>query len=128
MKESLKDFSLKSLRSFIGAKEYKISKEFYSELGFEIIEIDPKMCLVKTNDTLCFYLQDAYVKDWINNTMLFLEIEDLDAFYIRILEKELTKKFKNVRFTEIRNEKWGREFFMHDPSGVLWHFGNFNSL
>ena len=127
MNESPKDFYLKSLRSFIGAKEYKIAREFYSELGFEIIEIDSKMCLAKANDTLCFYLQDAYVKNWINNSMLFLEVEDLDAFYSWVIQKQLPTKFKNVRFTEIRNESWGREFFMHDPSGVLWHFGSFNS-
>ncbi len=127
MNESIKDFSLKSLRPFIGAKEYKVSKEFYSELGFEIIEIDSKMCLVKANDTLCFYLQDYYLKDWINNSMLFLEVEELDTFFTWVQNKDLSKKFKNVRFTEIKNESWGREFFMHDPSGVLWHFGNFNS-
>lgn len=127
MNEALKDFSLKSLRSFIGAKEYNIAKEFYLELGFEIVEIDSKMCLVKANDTLCFYLQNAYVKDWINNSMLFLEVEDLDAFYSWVLQKELPKKYHHVRLTDIRKESWGREFFMHDPSGVLWHFGNFNS-
>lgn len=22
-------------------------------------------------------------------------------------------------------EHWGRECFVHDPSGILWHFGEF---
>ncbi|PZO24508.1 MAG: glyoxalase, partial [Flavobacteriaceae bacterium] len=25
----------------------------------------------------------------------------------------------------IRNHDWGRECFLHDPSGILWHFGEF---
>lgn len=116
---------LLSLRSFIGAKNYTVSKQFYTELGFQINEIDSKMCLITIKDNLCFYLQKFYVKDWINNSMLFLEVSDLDEFYHWIQKKEIPKKFKGVRMTEIRNEPWGREFFMHDPSGVLWHFGNF---
>lgn len=127
MSKSLTDFTLRSLRCFIGAKDYEISKQFYSELGFQVIEIDAKMCLIKIKNDLCFYLQDYYQKDWINNSMMFLEVAELDLFYEEILLKELPKKFKNVRYTEIKNENWGREFFMHDPSGVLWHFGNFIS-
>ncbi|MEZ4778951.1 MAG: glyoxalase [Flavobacteriaceae bacterium] len=125
---SIKDATFHSLRAFIGAKNYALSKEFYTDLGFEIIEIDSQMCLIQVKDNLCFYLQNAYVKDWINNSMLFLEVEDLDKYYQWILDKKLPNKFKTVRITEIRDEHWGREFFMHDPSGVLWHFGNFNKL
>ncbi|MEZ4858274.1 MAG: glyoxalase [Flavobacteriaceae bacterium] len=123
--KNFNDFSTKSLRTFMGAKNFELSKKFYTELGFEVVEIDSKMCLVKVKDHLMFYLQDYYVKDWINNSMLFLEVENLDEFYQWILSKNLSNKFKGVRFTEIRNESWGREFFMHDPSGILWHFGNF---
>ena len=121
----IQDTTIFSLRTFIGAKNYAISKQFYTEIGFEIHDIDSGMCLIRIKGNLCFYLQNAYVKDWINNSMLFLEVEDLDAFYVWMLEKKLTHIFKGVRITEIRNESWGREFFMHDPSGVLWHFGNF---
>ena len=124
--KTISDATLLSLRAFIGAKNYTISRQFYTELGFEIIEIDSQMCLIQVKDNLCFYLQNAYVKDWINNSMLFLEVEDLDNYYQWILNKNLSNKFQGVHLTEIKNEPWGREFFMHDPSGILWHFGNFN--
>lgn len=116
----------KSLRAFIGAKNYDLSRAFYREMGFEEVIIDESMSLFKINDNLSFYLQNAYVKDWINNSMLFLEVEDLEGFQGELLQKELHRKYQNVRISEIRYESWGKEFFMHDTSGVLWHFGSFN--
>jgi len=115
----------KSIRTFIGAKDYKISKAFYRQLGFEEVNLGPKMNYYRISNTLGFYLQDAYVKDWINNSMIFLEVDDLDVFQGELLDLNLTEQFPTVRISEIRNEDWGRELFMHDPSGVLWHFGEF---
>ena len=72
-------FQSKSIRTFIGANNYTISKAFYNAIGFEEIVIDAKMSLFKVNDNLSFYLQDTYVKDWINNSMIFLEVQKLYA-------------------------------------------------
>lgn len=117
----------KSIRAFIGAKDFKVSREFYNQLGFEEIMIDPKMSYFKVNENLGFYLQDAYFKDWVDNSMLFLEVDDLDECKKELAKKKLGIQFKNVRFSKIRNESWGRELFMHDPSGILWHFGEFKA-
>jgi hypothetical protein len=57
--------------------------------------------------------------------MIFLEVDDLEACQAELMRKELDKQYKYVRFTGIREFDWGRELFMHDPSGVLWHFGEF---
>lgn len=115
----------KSIRTFIGAKNYDESRAFYNLLGFEEVNLGPSMSYFRISDTLGFYLQNAYVKDWINNSMVFLEVENLDLFENELLALELDKKYTKVRITGIKNEEWGRELFMHDPSGVLWHFGEF---
>ena len=117
----------KSIRTFIGAKDYDDSREFYHFLGFEEVNLGPTMSYFRISDTLGFYLQNAYVKDWINNSMVFLEVENLDLFQCELLALQLDAKYPKVRITAIRNEEWGRELFMHDPSGVLWHFGEFRS-
>jgi hypothetical protein len=70
-----------------------------------------------------FYLQDAYVKDWVDNTMIFLEVEDVDRHRNELLALNLTAKYKTVKVTPIHDDWWGREYFLHDPSGILWHFG-----
>lgn len=117
----------KSIRAFIGAKDYVESQQFYRELGFEQVEIGDKMTLFKVNENLAFYLQDYYVKDWIDNSMIFLEVEDVDKCWEDLKKRGLENKYKLVRLSPIKDWDWGRECFLHDPSGVLWHFGQFNS-
>jgi catechol 2,3-dioxygenase-like lactoylglutathione lyase family enzyme len=114
----------KSIRAFIGSKDYEISRSFYRDLGFEEVVISHDMCLFKTAE-LGFYLQKAYVKDWINNTMLFMEVENVEKFYSDLVTLELPTKYKGAKVTPIRHLDWGSECFLHDPSGVLWHFGEF---
>lgn len=116
----------KSIRPFIGAKDYKLSRNFYLDLGFNEIILSPNMSYFNT-DGLGFYLQDAYVKDWIDNTMVFMEVENVTRFWNELLELELTVKYKNVKLVPVRELDWGKECFLHDPSGILWHFGEFNS-
>ena len=84
------------------------------------------MSLFKSGD-LGFYLQNAFVKDWIDNTLLFLEVQNVQEFWDHVVQLNLPAKYKDVRLTPIHTEHWGRECFVHDPSGVLWHFGEFFS-
>jgi hypothetical protein len=116
----------KSVRAFIGAKDFEISRAFYIELGFEESVISKNMSYFKIFDTLGFYLQDAYVKDWINNSMIFVEVENVEQYYNELKSLELPNKYKNVRLAPIKKDVWGSECFLHDPSGILWHFGAFN--
>lgn len=114
----------KSLRAFIGAKNFEVSRNFYKDLGFEEIVLFHNMSLFK-KEAFGFYLQDAYVKDWIDNTMLFLEVEDVQECYRELLELNLPAKYEGARLTPIQHNDWGSECFVHDPCGILWHFGEF---
>ena len=116
----------KTIRTFVGAMNYKESRTFYQELGFEEVVLSEKMSLFKVNENLGFYLQDYYVKKWCNNSMVFLEVDDIEKCYEELENKGLHHKYKYVRLHAIKQFDWGRECFMHDPSGVLWHFCQFN--
>ena len=120
----MKGDNIKSIRTFIGAKDYEVSRRFYRDLGFEEIIIFPKMAYFHMGD-FGFYLQDAYVKDWIENSMVFLEVNNLAQQLETIKKLELDQKYENVRVTEIVYNDWGNEFFIYDPSGILWHIGEF---
>jgi hypothetical protein len=113
-----------SIRPLIGARDFEVSKSFYRVLGFEERMLSPGFCLFKA-DEIAFYLQDAYVKDWIENTMIFVEVEDVDRYWKELESLNLPSKFENVRLTATRVYDWGKECFLHDPSGILWHFGQF---
>ena len=60
--------------------------------------------------------------------MIFLEVENVDAYWNELSGLDLPGKYKTVRLVPIKNEAWGKEFFVHDPSGVLWHIGTFNKV
>src|SRR3954468_4562847 len=117
---------LVSIRPFIGAKDYDLSRSFYRDLGFEEVVLSSDMSLFKTGQA-GFYLQNAYVQDWIDNSMIFLEVDDVDRYWNELQALDLANKYKSVKLTPIRKYDWGRECFLHDPSGILWHIGEFNS-
>lgn len=113
-----------SIRPFIGAKNFDLSRSFYRDLRFEESVLSHELSVFK-KDGLAFYLQDAYVLEWIDNSMVFLEVEDVTRYWNELLALDLTTKYENVKLTPIRAYDWGRECFLHDPSGILWHFGEF---
>ena len=121
------DYQVKSIRTFIGAKDYQESRNFYKELGYEEVVLFHNMCLFRVNENLAFYLQDYYVKNWIDNSMVFLEVDDVDKCYTDLASKNLPNKYKTTKLSPIKDWDWGRECFLHDPSGILWHFGQFNA-
>jgi hypothetical protein len=113
-----------SIRPFIGAKDFELSRNFYRYLGFEEVVLSQQLSVFKTG-RFAFYLQDAYVKDWVDNTMVFLEVENTNTFWEELVALNLTEQYKEVKLVPIRVQHWGKECFLTDPSGILWHFGEF---
>jgi hypothetical protein len=118
------DHQAKSIRPFIGAKDFNLSRVFYRDLGFEETVLASNFSVFKSGN-MAFYLQDAYVKDWIDNSQIFMEVENVSRFYDELKALDLVNKYANVRLTPILHNDWGSECFLHDPSGILWHFGEF---
>ncbi|HAD96631.1 MAG TPA: glyoxalase [Cryomorphaceae bacterium] len=116
-----------SIRPFIGARDFEVSRNFYRDLGFEEKVLSPQLSVFNSGK-LAFYLQNAYVKDWVDNTMVFMEVKDVSRFWDELQELGLEEKYRdhNVRLVPPRTMDWGRECFVHDPSGILWHFGEFS--
>jgi len=83
---------IKSIRPFIGAENFQESRSFYRDLGFEETVINPKFSVFKKND-FAFYLQDYYAKEWIENTMVFLEIEHVELFWEDLCSMNLEQKY-----------------------------------
>lgn len=114
---------IQSIRTFIGAKDFNESRAFYKAFGFEEVPLG-NMSLFRQGN-FGFYLQKAYVKDWVDNSMLFLEVENTESHRNAILGLNLKDQFPKVRISEIVKNDWGEEYFVHDPSGILWHIGQF---
>ena len=114
----------KSIRPFIGAKDFDISRSFYRDLGFNETVLNTDLSVFKIDGAI-FYLQNGYVQDWVDNTMVFLEVDDVARYWTELNALNLTTKYKGVKLTPIKVYDWGTECFVHDPSGILWHFGQF---
>ena len=113
-----------SIRPFIGAQDFDESRRFYQDLGFSETVLSPSLSVFR-NASLSFYLQNAYVKDWVDNTMVFLEVVNVDEFWKELTARNLTAKYTTIRLEPVRLQDWGSVCYIHDPSGVLWHVGEF---
>ncbi|MCE7044080.1 glyoxalase [Dyadobacter sp. CY312] len=116
----------KSIRPFLGARNFELSRRFYQDLGFQENVLSEDLTVFKLGQ-LAFYLQGAYVKDWIDNTMIFLEVENVERYYQELSAMQLSSKYDGVKLSGVRIEDWGKECFLHDPSGILWHIGEFQT-
>ncbi|MDZ7897371.1 MAG: hypothetical protein U5N85_04990 [Arcicella sp.] len=75
-----------------------------------------------------YFKTASYVKDWIDNTMVFMEVESVDNYWRDLKALNLPDKYDGVRVSPIKSYDWGKEFFVHDPSGILWHLGEFSKI
>ena len=106
------------IRTFVPSRDFDISKQFYQDLGFEILWNDHKMATIGTT-TQNFFLQDYYVKEWANNVMLQMFVDDLDELYNRALP--LMNKYEGSKIKPIFKADYGRTFHLGGPAGELWH-------
>lgn len=116
---------VKSIRPFIGTRDYEQSRCFYSDLGFKEAVISASLSYFEITAAIGFYLQNAFVEDWINNSMIFVEVNNVEEYYVQLQSLELAKKYPSTKLIPISYNDWGSECFLHDPAGILWHFGTF---
>jgi len=107
-------------RPFLPAKDFDLSKRFYEALGFEIL-LDGEVAIFGAGAS-SFVLQRHYQKDWAENFMMQLMVDNLDDWWTHIQTLDLPTKFKVPSPKPPKKQPWGlRIAYVVDPSGVLWH-------
>jgi hypothetical protein len=109
---------IKGLRTFIPSIDFDVSKAFYTDMGFEIIWENKELVEFGTK-RYNFFLQDFYVKDWAENLMMQLFVEDLESLYD--VCKALVEKYENTKIKPIFEADYGKTFHLIGPAGELWH-------
>lgn len=79
------------VRPFVPAKDFDLSKRFYESLGFEKV-LDGEVAIFNVASG-GFILQRYYQKDWAENFMMQLMVDDLDAWWAHISDLNLPEKF-----------------------------------
>ena len=107
-------------RPFLPAKDFELSKTFYEALGFEKL-LDGDVAIFRMGSS-SFILQRSYRKEWAENFMMQLMVDDLDAWGKHIQALDLPGRFKVQPPSAPAMQPWGlRIVYVVDPSGVLWH-------
>ncbi|MFZ2029192.1 MAG: VOC family protein [Vitreimonas sp.] len=107
-------------RPFVPAQDFDLSKRFYEALGFEKV-LDGEVAIFNAG-LGGFILQRYYNKDWAENFMMQLMVDDLDAWWAQIESLDLVGRFGVHPPRAPAMQSWGlRVAHVFDPCGVLWH-------
>lgn len=107
-----------SILPFVPAKDFERSTAFYEAMGFQVAH-DDDVRLVELGD-FGFLLQDFWVKDWGDNFMLAMHVDDAQAWVDRF--DSVKADFPGTWSKPPVFEDWGMIVgHFTDPTGVLWH-------
>jgi len=107
-------------RPFVPAKDFEQSKRFYEALGFEKL-LDGEVAIFRIGSG-GFILQRYFQKEWAENFMMQLMVDDLDAWWSHIERLDLPGRFGIPAPKAPALQPWGlRVAYVVDPTGVLWH-------
>ena len=112
------------MRVFLPAKNYEQSQAFYRALGFSVFPLGDKLCNVRLGEKPggpAFLLQDYYAKEWADNCMMHMLVNNVDEWWAHFQTLDFEKLGGSAKPPKV--EPWGlRISYVVDPSGVLWHF------
>jgi len=113
--------TVKALRPFVPAKDFAISKQFYADIGFTVEALDDSIAAMHIGSH-SFLLQNFYVKEWADNFVMHMFVDDLDAWWEHLAALNLVSRYGVRSPRAPKLQSWGLTVaFMFDPAGVLWH-------
>ena len=111
-----------ALRPFLPAKDFETSLRFYEAIGFKSCRLGDALAELSLGNH-AFLLQCHYVKEWAENTVMHVLVDDVDQWWRHIDALDLRGHFGVSAPAPPRVEPWGLTvLYVFDPSGVLWHF------
>jgi hypothetical protein len=112
---------IRDLKVYVPAKNFGQSKRFYTSLGFKMSEGWGGTADFELSGNR-FRLQDYYVKDWADNFMMVMGVDDVEAWHQHVRTVADSGAFDSVRIKP--PERVGDSLVLHvvDPSGVLLIF------
>ena len=120
------DLRASDLRPFLPSKNFELSKEFYAALGCKLEWSDEHLALFNLSG-FRFYLQGYYAKEWADNCMLHISVQDATSCYTDITETLKSGRFPGARVAPPKQEPYGALVtYVWDPVGVLLHLAQWN--
>ena len=119
--ETCMQLSITSLKPYVPAKDFELSKHFYAALGFAMTEGWGGTADFELNGC-AFRLQNYYVKDWANNFMFVIGVKDIEAWHQRAVGLLNSSAFPGMRVQPPEPVDDSMVLHVVDPTGVLLVF------
>jgi catechol 2,3-dioxygenase-like lactoylglutathione lyase family enzyme len=118
------------VKVFVPAKNFQESLRFYEALGWRVNYRAENDDIAELELADCrFYLQNYYNKDWANNFMLHITVDEAHAWWEHASAVIEAGNYKNARLKEPEEQPYGALVtHVWDPSGVLLHFAQFHNV
>ena len=113
--------AIRDFKVYMPARDFELSKRFYSALGFKMSEGWGGTADFELNGSR-FRLQDYYVKDWAENFMVVIGVDDIPDWHRHVQSVAASGQFGNVRVAEPEAVDDSLVLHVWDPSGVLLIF------
>ena len=114
---------VKDLRVFVPARDFEESIRFYEALGFKKKWQHEDGLAEMQIGSNRIWLQNYYVKEWAENFMISIEVDDAAEWWRHINDLIVQGEFGSIRVKPPKKEPWGSTItYCWDPSGVLIHF------
>jgi hypothetical protein len=116
--------ALKDFKPFLGygPKDFDRAKEFYLDLGLEILWSGDSVCEFDTGIGQRFLVTLHHSDEPLKPGMLHLWVESVDDWADYLRPKKLDEKYPGVKVAEPTVTDWGwRILYVWDPGGYLLH-------
>ena len=115
--------SITKLKPFIpSGKDFQQSKLFFLDLGFKVNWEVAGLAELQLGEGI-FLLQDFHNQTMQENLMMYVNVEDLDAWWAHLQDSGVCDRYPGVKASPPKTFPWGtREIHLIDPAGVCWHF------
>lgn len=100
------DLHASDVRAFLPAQDFELSKQFYIDLDCKLEWSDENLALFNLAGSR-FYLQRHYTKEWAENSMLHISIQDAASCCAAIEKLLKSGRFPGARVAPPRQEPYG---------------------
>lgn len=116
------NLAVKDMKVFVPAKDFDESLRFYTALGWRMNWRHDGLAEVELAGRR-LYLQKFYAKEWAENFMIYVDVEDAAAWHEHVAGILKSNPFGNARVAPPKEEPYGATVtYVWDPCGVPIHF------
>lgn len=117
----MNSLAVTDVRPFVPAPNLALSRDFYCALGWTLLWEDQQLALMAHGEH-AFYLHHCGDNDLTDDCMLFVEVENAQAWHTHVAGVLASKKFSAAKLYDPKVEQYGAlVVHVKDPSGVLLH-------